>query len=196
MMLSVSLDEAIGFHSNGLVAKSLQIVLIIPALYTRLSNLLDGMLGSLREHTRRYGLLPSVEPLNPANFRGQRERRSALISAQLTSILLSQRARFLNKISTLRKMLFDLRKDFCQAAQELCLERGGDERALLWASMDTGQFDLNTCLRELLVLLKCFLRVMPDDHLVGFQKTVTSRTNAIRPDHDFFLRSRVAVRTS
>ena len=42
--------------------------------------------------------------------------------------------------------------------------------------MDAGHFDLNTCLRESMILLKCFLRVLPDEEIVDFEKTVSFRT--------------------
>lgn len=40
--------------------------------------------------------------------------------------------------------------------------------------MDSAHFDWNTCLRESMALLKCFLRALPDDGLRGFQKIVSA----------------------
>ena len=38
--------------------------------------------------------------------------------------------------------------------------------------MDAAHYDLNTCLRETIVLLKSFLRALPEDQVGGFQKSV------------------------
>jgi hypothetical protein len=45
--------------------------------------------------------------------------------------------------------------------------------------MGAAEYDLNTCLRELLVMLKCFLRVLPANDLALFERTL-SRIKASR----------------
>jgi hypothetical protein len=130
------------------------------------------MLQSLAEHNRFYGITSTVASLNPADFRGTHAKRSALKSHLLTQILPPQRRQFLSKISTLRRMVVNLAKGFRNAAEELASHGAAVQTAPLWAYLDTGQFDLNTCLRESMVLLKCFLRALPDDQLPRFQKTV------------------------
>jgi hypothetical protein len=181
MMLSVSLDEAIGLRDSGSLAKSFQVISVIPALCGRLASLLQGMLRSLEEHTKRYRVRPSVAPLNPADFQGPRGKRSALKNCLLNWILRSQPAQFLSKISTLRKMVTSLGNDFRNAAKELASHGAAVEPAPLWATLDAGHFDLNTCLRESMVLLKCFLRALPDDQLVRFQETVRTQTTQLKP---------------
>jgi hypothetical protein len=175
MMLSVSLDEAIDLRDSGSLAKSFEVISVIPALCGRLVGLLQGMLHSLEDHTKRYRVRPSIAPLNPADFRGKREKRAALKNFLLNWVFRSQRAQFLGKIGTLQKMAANLGSDLGKAAEELASNGAATEPAPLWAALVTGHFDLNTCLRESIVLLKCFLRVLPDDQLLRFQETVTAQ---------------------
>lgn len=174
VMLSVSLDEAIGLRESGLVRKSFQIVDVTPALCSRLTDRLQALLTSLNEHAKHYGIVPSVAPLNAANFKGARGQRSARVSSMLSRVLLSQRAQFLSKVTSLRDMVADLGVDFRDAAEDLAAGATLDCTDL-WVALDHGHFDLNTCFRETMVLLKCFLRVLPDDQLLPFQKTVESQ---------------------
>jgi hypothetical protein len=90
-------------------------------------------------------------------------------------MLPTRRARFLSKILTLQNMVATLGNDFANAAEELASHGAATETAPLWTALDRGHFDLNTCLRESVVLLKCFLRSLPDDQLGRFQETVTTQ---------------------
>jgi hypothetical protein len=78
LMLSVSLDEAIGLRNHGSQSKSYQIILITPPLCALLSDSLEGMLRSLAEHVTHYGVVPSVVPLDAANFHERRVQSFAL----------------------------------------------------------------------------------------------------------------------
>ena len=180
-MLSVSLDEAISLRDRGSLAKSFQVVFVTPALCKRLTAALEGMLCSLEEHAKHYGVVPSVAPLDASNFNGQHAHHSARMSSLLSRILFSQRAQFLSKIGTLREMVADLGNEFCAAAEDLATQGSAIESAPLWSAMDSGHFDLNTCLREAMILLKCFLRALPDDQLLRFQKTVANQMAPAKP---------------
>jgi hypothetical protein len=182
LMLSVSLNEAIGLHRNGSDRKSYQIVLITPALCERLADPLEGMLCSLEEYVRRSKMAPSVCPLDAANFHGLRGQRSARKSSLLSNALLSQRAQYLSKVGTLREMVNYMSDDFRRAAEKLIAPHGPAKPAGLWPAMDAGHFDLNSCLRESMILLKCFLRVMPDQQLHAFQKSVSAHMIAADPE--------------
>jgi hypothetical protein len=181
-MLSVSLNEAITHRDRGALTKSFQLVDVAPALCRRFTDHLQGLLRSLEEHAKHYGVVPSVAPLDAENFQGSRAHRSALMSSLLSRVLLSQRAQFLSKIATLREMVTDLGNDFCQAAEDLAATRATAESTPLWSAMDSGHYDLNTCLRESMILLKCFLRALPDDQLLRFQKTVANQMTPPKPE--------------
>jgi len=175
VMLSVSLDEAMGLRDSGSLRQSFQVVDVTPALCSRLTDRLQGLLSSLDEHAKHYGIVPSVAPLNSANFRGVHGQRCARMSSMLSRVLLSQRAQFLSKITSLRDMVAELAVDFRGAAEGL--GRGtATDCGPLWLALDHDHYDLNTCFRETMVLLKCFLRVLPDDQLLSFQKTVDTQT--------------------
>src|SRR5256885_790369 len=92
-------------------------------------------------------------------------------------ILFSQRSQFLHKINTLQEMVDNLARDFQVAAEDLgCGVSGHPDTD--WESVDCSHYDLNTCLRETIVLLKSFLVILPDDQLGVFQSTVHSRMHA------------------
>jgi hypothetical protein len=175
IMLSISLDEAISLRESGYLTKSFQLVGVTSALCSRLSDRLQALLHSLDEHAKHYGIVPSVAPLDAENFRGPRGQRSARMSSLLSVVLLSRRAQFLSKITTLKHIVGELCSDFREAAEDLSTA-ATPNRDHLWTALDHNHFDLNTCLREAMVLLKCFLRVLPDDQLSSFQKTVASQT--------------------
>jgi len=180
MMFSISLNEAIGLRDSGSLRKSFQVIDVTPALCSRLTDRLQALLCSLDQHAKHYGIIPSVAPLNAADFQGSRGQRSARISSMLNRVLLSQRAQFLSKIGSLKDMLTVLGTDFRDAAEDLASGANLDNRAL-WVVLDHDQYDLNTCFRESMILLKCFLRVLPDDQLLPFQKTVDAQMNPHKP---------------
>jgi len=89
----------------------------------------------------------------------------------LSRVLLSQRTQFLYKLGNLQEMVEDLGKDFCASAQELG-EGLSTDPAISWKIVDAAHYDLNTCLRETIILLKSFLRALPEDQVAGFEKSV------------------------
>jgi hypothetical protein len=179
-MFSVALNDAIELRQSGKWAKSCQAVAVLPALCARLAHPLGALLHSLGEHAKHYGVIPNTAPLDPANFQGYREQRTARMSDLLSRVLLTQRSQFLHKISTLEEMVVDVGKHFREAAEDLAAGAAA-EPAEEWQTVDAAHYDLNTCLREAIVLLKSFLLVLPEEELGAFQKTVESQ---IRESHD------------
>jgi hypothetical protein len=180
LMLSISLDEAVGLRDAGSVKKSLQVLEMTPSLCARLSDGLQALLAALEEHARHYGLTPSVEPLDSANFLGARGQRSARVSSVLSMVLFSQRLQFLSKLHFLRNMVLELAKDFADVVDELA------SGALLecsnhWSTLIQDYCDVDICFKESMVLLKCFLRVLPADQLPVFQKTIASNMLPPKP---------------
>jgi len=171
VMLSVSLNEAIELRQLGQPGKSLQAVGMTSGLCSLLTQMLAGFLRALSEHAKHYGTIPNAAPLNPANFRGHRGQRSARMSSLLSHVLLSQRLQFLHKISTLEEMVEDLGKDYRQAADDLA-----DGMALnpnkMWDEVDSDHYDLNTCMREAIVVFKSFMIALPEGQIEAFQNTV------------------------
>jgi hypothetical protein len=175
VMLSVSLDEALELRHLGHPGKSLQAVGITSGLCKLLTQSLGGLLRALSEHARHYGTIPNAAPLDPANFRGQRSQRSARMSSLLSHVLLSHRLQFLHKVSTLEEMVEDLGKDFRHAADDLAEGSSLNPRKM-WDELDADHYDLNTCLREAIVVFKSFLIALPDGQLGAFQDSVRQQT--------------------
>ena len=174
-MLSVSLDEALELRHRGQPSKSLLDIGISSGLCTLLTQPLSGLLRALSEHAKHYGTIPNTAPLDPANFQGQRCQRSARMSSLLNHVLLSSRLQFLSKVNTLEEMVEDLGKDFRHAADDLA-EGVSLNPAKMWADLDTDHYDLNTCLRESIVVFKSFLIALPDGQLGAFQNTVLEQS--------------------
>ncbi len=180
VMLSVSLDEAIELEQLGQPGKSQQAVGITSSLCKLLTQTLGGLLRALSEHAKHYGTIPNAVPLDPANFQGQRGQRSARMSSLLNHVLLSQRLQFLHKLSTLEEMVEDLGKDFRHAADDLA-EGASLNPPKMWAAVDAGHYDLNTCLREAIVVFKSFLIALPEDQLGAFQNAVREQSQFNEP---------------
>lgn len=175
VMLSVSLNEAIELRQMGQPGKSLQAVGITAGLCKLLTQALGALLRALSEHAKHYGTIPNAVPLDPANFQGPRGQRSARMSSLVSRVLLSQRLQFLHKISTLEEMVETLGADYRHAATDLTGGFSFDTRKM-WAEMDRDHYDLNTCLREAIVVLKSFLIALPENQLGTFQDTVREQS--------------------
>jgi len=170
-MLSVSLNEALALRREGRLTMCCEAVSVTPELCTRLTEPLTALIRVLSEHAKHYGTVPNAAPLDPQNFQTIKGQRSARMSALLSKVLLSQRTQFLHKLSTLQEMVENLGKEYCEGAEELGTAFSSDP-VLLWKTIDAAHYDLNTCLRETIVMLKSFLRALPEDQLTNFQKSV------------------------
>ena len=179
-MFSVSLDEALSLRQDGRFAKASQAVCVTPDLCSRFAHPLEALLWSLGEHAKHHGTVPNAAPLDPANFQGVRGQRAARMNNLLCRVLLSERSQFLHKVSTLTEMVEDLNHDFSAAAAEIADRAFGDSGAE-WLAVDAAHYDLNTCLREAIVVLKSFLMALPDDQLESFQATVCRQMGVPRP---------------
>ncbi len=174
IMLSVSLNEAIDLRQAGCLTKSSQVVYVTSALCSRLTDPLAATLRALGDHAKHYGTMPNTAPLDPANFQGYRGQRSARMSALLSRILLTRRSQFLHKIGALHEMVVDLGHEFQGFADELASGNSIDPISD-WEAVDIAHYDLNTCLREAIVLLKSFLRAVPNEELLLSQETVSKQ---------------------
>lgn len=179
-MLSVSLDEALELRQGGRLSKASQAVGVTSELCHRFSHPLIAVLWALSEHAKHHGTVPNAAPLDPANFQGPRGQRSARLSGLLCRVLLSERSQFLYKISTLCELVDELTHDFCSAASEIASVSLKDSDAE-WQAVDAAHYDLNTCLREAIVLLKSFLMALPSDELEAFQATVCTQMGVAKP---------------
>ena len=158
-MLSVSLNEALALRREGRLMMCCQAVNVTPSLCARLTEPLVSLIRVLSDHAKHYGTVPNAAPLDPQNFQTAKGQRSARMSGLLSRVLLSQRTQFLHKLGTLQEMVENLGKEYCASAEELGTGLSVDP-FLLWNTIDAAHYDLNTCLRETIVLLKSFLRAL------------------------------------
>jgi len=177
-MLSVTLDDAIRLHNHGSEFQALQDISLVSALCGRLTLYLECMLGSLEARVKDDALIPNVAPLDPANFLRRQDKYLARKCCLLSRILLTQRSGFLFKSNVLREMVGYLGNDFYALAETLLAGTARAAHPKLWSCLDTGHFDLNTCLRETLIMLRCFLRVLPESQVLGFQDNIAARMAA------------------
>jgi hypothetical protein len=174
-MLSVSLNEALELRHKQRTGQSLQAVRSSSEVCLLLTGLLGGLLRALYEHAKHYGTVPNAAPLDAANFQGQKSQKSARLSNLLSHVLLSQRLQFLHKVNILGEMVEDLGADYCLRAADLSDETSKDP-GRMWQLVDADHYDLNTCLREAIVLLKSFLLVLPSDQIGAFQQTILEQS--------------------
>jgi hypothetical protein len=174
-MLSISLNEALDLRQEERFGQSLQGVRFSSELCLLLTVSLSGLLRALYEHAKHYGTIPNAAPLDPANFKGQKCQKSARLSSLLSHVLFSHRLQFLYKVNILIEMVDDLGDDYCLCAADLYDEVSLDP-GKMWQLVDEDHYDLNTCLREAIVLLKSFLLVLPADQLAAFQQTILEQS--------------------
>lgn len=171
LMWSVSLDQAIELRHVGQLVKSLETLGVTSDFCKLLSRMLVGLLRALSEHAKHYGTIPNAVPLDPDNFQGQIGRRSARLNNLMNHVLLSERQQFLHKVSTLEEIVEDLDEDYRQTADDLSVGVAKNP-ASRWDELDADHYDLNTCLREAIVLLKSFLVALPTNQVGVFQNAI------------------------
>ncbi|HWZ97687.1 MAG TPA: hypothetical protein VN025_08000 [Candidatus Dormibacteraeota bacterium] len=191
-MLSVSLNEALELRRSGALMKAYEVAQTARGVCLRFTQSLELVLSGLHCHAKHFGVVPNAAPLDASNFRGGREQRTARITGFLNRVLLSQRSQFIHKSATLREMVGDLRTEFCEAVDDLI--NGHYVRSeTIWEALDNGHFDLNTCLRETMVLLKSFLVVLPEDQLASFESQLKLPSVRTAPPNFAFRHRRFAA---
>lgn len=178
-MFSINLDEAIGMRRSGRVNKAYQLVSVGPGLCERLTSSLLVLLRAMTLHARHFGTAPNLACLDPGNFQNSKSQRAARLSNVLSHVLLTRRSQFLHKISALAELVEDLGISYTTAVEEL--EEGSIHNPdRCWELLDASHYDLNTCLREAVVLLKSFLLALPEKQLVDFQVTYQQQAQSSR----------------
>ena len=165
-MMSVALDEAMSLRASGELVCARQQVSIAAGLFARLAPSLISLCDTLAAWGKRVSKLPAVEPMNPEFFRGDTAQSAASWNQILHHVLFSGRSRFLHKLRILSHTLVELEEEFEEAAGDISRNlatQPGDS----WQHLDNLHYDFNTCLRESEVVLKSFLRILPDDQLAS-----------------------------
>lgn len=171
-IFSVALDEALELRRIGKIAQAHQSVAVVPSLCSRLALPLEALLHTLGDHAKHFGTIPKCAPIDPSNFRGRGTQYSARMSELLSRMLFTERSLFLHKIDVLADIILRIRKEVPETVSDLSCGASLTPSAD-WQSLDDAHFDLNTCFRESIVLLKSFLLVLPEGQIATFQNSVT-----------------------
>jgi len=163
-MMSVALDEALSLRASGELVCARQQVSIAAGLLGRLAPSLISLCDALSARGQHVAKFPVVEPMNAEFFRGNTGQSAASWNGILHHVLFSARSRFFHKVRILSHTLTLLESEFEEAASEISkglTVQPGD----YWQRLDNLHYDFNTCLRESEVVLKSFLRMLPEDQL-------------------------------
>jgi hypothetical protein len=167
-MLTISLSEAMELRNTGQIARARQTIAVMPSLCMHLVDPLYAILRALKSHAKKRGTVPNIAPVDERNFLGTRSKRFARFSSLLSRVLLNDRSLFLNKVSTLEEMIGDLFIDIRIAANKLA-SHSSIRTETEWIAIESAHYDLNTCLREAIIVLKSFLVAMPDEQLEALE---------------------------
>jgi hypothetical protein len=172
-IFSVNLDEAFGMRRTGRTAKSYLVLSVSASLCQRLAHPLLILLRSMLDHAKHFGVAPNLAPLDAQNFQSARGQRVALFNDLVSRVLLTRKLQFTHKISALADLVEELDSSFESTAQSLtCGDSFQPDQD--WELLDAMHYDLNTCYRESVVLLKSFLHALPDPQLASFQSALSN----------------------
>jgi len=167
-MLSVALNESFMLRSRGELVRARQQAAVAGDLARLLTFPLAEALRALGSHARRHGTYSRVEPLNPVFFRGETGHRFASRNSLLHGIFPGERFRFLQKLRALSKAIEEMTAEFHLSATAIA-EGTSTQPGVCWSELDTLHYDLNTCLRESVVVLKSFIYVLPAAEMKSLQ---------------------------
>ncbi len=172
-MASIALDEAFSARDRGVLVLAREQVAISAELTARLAVQLLEALRALQEYGRKSRKYPQVTALNSDFFRGAAAQRIAAMEELMHRLMPSRRARFTHKVEALGQAVQELSKDYRAVAEEIATGASTDP-ASHWEAMELLQYDLNTCLRETIVILKSFLLTLSSGQFEAFQERLTA----------------------
>jgi hypothetical protein len=163
-MMSVALDDAISMRARGELVCARQQLSVAAYLLERLSPALISVCETLSTRGRGIGRLPGVAPLNAKFFRGDTGQSAASWNAIIHHVLFGNRARFFHKVRILSETVERLAREFDDVAADI--SRGLSVQPVdSWKLLDQLHYDFNTCLREIEIVFKSFLRTVPAGQL-------------------------------
>jgi len=167
VMSSISLDEGLRLLSRGSPVSARQCAANSAEFLQGLAAKILAVLDAMEKHGRHFGTLPIVKPLESSSFRGKAAQAAASWNNLLHRVLLSDRSRFFYKLQTLAGVVEETAREFFDSAEEL-VEGSAARPAAGWEALKSLNYDLNTCLCETIVVLKSFLRALPDEEVKSF----------------------------
>lgn len=177
LILSVSLDDGFALCKKGKLLAAREQSVMFTALYDRTANRLHGMLRSLREHSRQFGTFSRVAPLHLEWFRSEPARHMVRCHRLVSRLALRDRSHFSRKIEIIGEIIANLQTETHRITAEIADGTTLRWRAR-WAELEMLHDDLNTCLREIIVVLKSFFCALPAAEVTPFYERFRSLSPA------------------
>ena len=178
-VLSVALNEALSHRDRGELVSAREAVEMAGAVVNRLGQPLFAAYRTLATRGRQLVVAPAVNSLNPQFFRSEAAKQNAAWNQLLYRILFGSRSRYFHKLRVLEMTVGDATDLFQEIAGELAQGTQIHPQES-WSTLDNLHYDLNTCLRESIVMLKSFLRVLPDASLDSLRSDWNASVSAVR----------------
>ncbi len=175
-MLSIALDGAFLLRQSGQNLQANQSISVVPRLFEYVARRLTVALKALEKHTRQHGTVPNVAPLDAENFQTSQSKTLARTWAATQS-------RFLYKLLILSELVDELNTDCFIVANKIIDAEATAAPDKLWQVMDGIHYDLNTCLRETIVMMKSFLMVLPQDEFEIFKESLITESINMASSH-------------
>lgn len=166
-MVSVALDSALALRTRGELVCARKQVSVAEVLLARFATSFISACQMIVNHGHYVSELPPVEPLKTRFFRGDTGQSAASWNSILHLVLFGGRSRFLHKLRILSETTEQLGREFHEFACDIA-EGLTTEPCASWDSLGSLHYDLNTCLCELEVVFKSFLRALPPEQLYAF----------------------------
>jgi hypothetical protein len=180
-MMSVALDGALALRARGELVCARQQAFVSADLLVRVADALISSCNTLSARGRHLSNLPLVEPLKTEFFRGETAQNAAHWNELLHHVLFANRSRFFQKLRILMDTVEHVVGEFDEAAEDLS-QGLSIQPADCWKTLDSLQYDFNTCLCESEIILKSFIRALPAEQLIAFADELASRakTESVR----------------
>lgn len=178
-VFSISLDDAMALRAKGKLTGAKQCVDIAASVVTDLTEPLASSCRTLEKWGRQLAVPPSVVALNPSFYRSESARQNAQWNQMMHRVLFGSRSRFLHKLRVLEMSVSTLGNEFHHEAEELAaglhIHPGSS-----WPRLDELHYDVNTCLRETVVVLKSFMLALPPKSLTFFHDELSAAASLAR----------------
>ena len=178
-IFSVPLDDAMSLRAEGHLVRARQCVEIAAAVVSYLTEPLAAACRILEKWGRNLAAPPSVLALDPSFYRSEVARQNAQWNQLMHHILFGSRSRFLHKLRVLEMSASALGDEFHHVAEELSAGMHLHPQ-VSWPHLDDLHYDVNTCLREEVVVFKAFLRALPPANLSMFHEELRAAASAAR----------------
>jgi len=169
VILSVALNDAFTLCHRGKLAPAREEATIFADLFARLSSRLRTVLRIVAEHGRQFGTLPKVLPLCADFFRSEQAQQVARANQLASLVVFRARTRCFRKLDALAETVAVLERDTRIIARGIA-EGNTISLPEQWTKLEVLHYDLNTCLRETMIVLKSFFCILPNEELAAFRK--------------------------